>query len=78
MRPSSSILVLVAVTAGSELVKQLVAAPGPRVRCLVPGVVYSYPSGHVLEALTIFGIIAILLWRTGRYPLLARVSGSSR
>ena len=38
---------------------------------MVPGVVYSYPSGHVLEALTIFGIIAILLWRTDRYRWLA-------
>ena len=25
----------------------------------IPGVVYSFPSGHVLEALTIFGILAI-------------------
>ncbi len=71
-----AIVVLVAVTAGSELVKQLVARPRPPGGdVVVPGVVYSYPSGHVLEALTIFGMIAILLWRTGRHRLLARVVG---
>ena len=31
---------------------------------LVEGVVYSYPSGHVLEALTMFGIIGLLVWRS--------------
>jgi membrane-associated phospholipid phosphatase len=52
-------LVLIAVTAGSEGVKQLVARPRPEgTDPNIPGVVYSYPSGHVLEALTIFGIIA--------------------
>ena len=59
------ILVLAAVTAGSEAVKQLVARPRPPGSdTVVPGVVYSFPSGHVLEAITIFGIIAILLWRS--------------
>ena len=52
-------LLLIAVTAGSEGVKQLVARPRPEgTDPNIPGVVYSYPSGHVLEALTIFGIIA--------------------
>ena len=68
------IAVLAAVTAGSEAVKQLVARPRP------PGfdkhglgVVYSYPSGHVLEALTIYGIIAVLLWRSA-LPTAVRVA----
>ena len=52
-------IVLIAVTAGSEGVKQLVARPRPEgTDPNIPGVVYSYPSGHVLEVLTIFGIIA--------------------
>ena len=59
------ILVLAAVTAGSEAVKELVARPRPPgFDTSIPGVVYSYPSGHVLEVLTILGIIATLLWRS--------------
>jgi undecaprenyl-diphosphatase len=65
-------LVLIAVTAGSEGVKQLVARPRPEgTDPNIPGVVYSYPSGHVLEALTIFGIIAIRIVRSGASRALA-------
>jgi membrane-associated phospholipid phosphatase len=67
-----TILILVAVTAGSEAIKQLIARPRPPGSdTVVPGVVYSYPSGHVLEVTTIFGIIAILLWRSSQ-PLWLR------
>ena len=67
------VLVLAAVTAGSEAVKQLVARPRPPgTDTVVPGVVYSFPSGHVLEAATIFGIIAILLWRSS-VPMVVKV-----
>lgn len=60
-------LMLVAVTAGSEGVKQLTARPRPEgTDPAIPGVVYSYPSGHVLEALTILGIITIRTWRSAR------------
>ena len=53
-------VMLIAITAGSEAVKQLVARPRPEgTDPNIPGVVYSFPSGHVLEALTIFGVIAI-------------------
>ena len=65
--------VLAAVTAGSEAVKQLVARPRPPgFDNNVVGVVYSYPSGHVLEAVTIYGIIAVLLWRS-TLPTIVRV-----
>ena len=67
-------VMLAAITAGNEGVKQLVARPRPEgTYPAIPGVVYSYPSGHVLEALTIFGIIAIRSWRSS-WPLLARVA----
>lgn len=67
------IIALAAVTAGSEAVKQLIARPRPPgFDNSVLGVVYSYPSGHVLEATVIYGIIAVLLWRSG-LPKLVRV-----
>jgi len=67
-------LVLIAVTAGSEGIKQLVARPRPSgTDPNIPGVVYSFPSGHVLEALTIFGIIAIRIVRSPRTPRLIAV-----
>jgi membrane-associated phospholipid phosphatase len=58
-------IALIAITAGSEGVKQLVARPRPEgTDPNIPGVVYSFPSGHVLEALVIFGIIAIHVVRS--------------
>ena len=62
------LLMLAAVTAGSEGVKQLVGRPRPETGTAagIPGVVYSYPSGHVLEALTILGFVALRLWRSAR------------
>lgn len=68
------IIVLAACTAGSEGVKQLVGRERPLgTDPNIPGVVYSYPSGHVLEAATIFGIISIMLWR-GTWPTWAKVA----
>jgi membrane-associated phospholipid phosphatase len=68
------LLLLAAITAGSEGVKQLVARARPEgTDPAIPGVVYSYPSGHVLEALVIFGIITIRIWRSS-WPLPARVA----
>ena len=61
-------LMLAAVTAGSEGAKQLTLRPRPDTGTAagIPGVVYSYPSGHVLEALTILGFVALRLWRTAK------------
>ena len=61
-------LILVAVTAGSEGVKQLTARVRPSgTGDGIPGVVYSYPSGHVLECMTILGMVAVRFWRTTRH-----------
>jgi undecaprenyl-diphosphatase len=65
-REALLVVVLLAIaTAGSELVKQTIARPRPPGFANTElGVVYSYPSGHVLEAVTIYGIIAMLVWRS--------------
>ncbi|HEY7970755.1 MAG TPA: phosphatase PAP2 family protein, partial [Candidatus Limnocylindrales bacterium] len=68
-------LILIAVTAGSEGIKQLVARPRPEgTDPNIPGVVYSYPSGHVLEALVIFGVIAIHVLRSHLSRVVAAIA----
>src|SRR6476469_2323248 len=68
-------LLLIAVTAGSEGIKQLVARPRPEgTDPNIPGVVYSYPSGHVLEALVIFGVIAIHVLRSHLSRVVAAIA----
>jgi membrane-associated phospholipid phosphatase len=67
------IVILALVTAGSEVVKLLVARPRPPgFDNTYLGAVYSFPSGHVLEAVTIYGIIAVLVWRSS-LPRIIRV-----
>ena len=41
------------------------------------GAVYSFPSGHVLEAVTIYGIIAVLVWRSS-LPTIVRIAVPDR
>ena len=67
-------LILAAVTAGSEGVKQLTGRPRPSGSGDgIPGVVYSYPSGHVLEVMTILGLLVVRAWRSSR-PLGLRLA----
>jgi undecaprenyl-diphosphatase len=68
-RRREAVLVLVmlaAVTGGSEAIKQITLRVRPEAGTAsgIPGVIYSYPSGHVLEALTILGFVAMRLWRS--------------
>jgi undecaprenyl-diphosphatase len=58
------IILFAAATAGSELMKALVARPRPLGSAPgIPGSVYSYPSGHALETVMILGMVALTLWR---------------
>lgn len=67
-------LILAAVTAGSEGVKQLTARQRPSGSGDgIPGVVYSYPSGHVLEVMTILGLLVVRAWRSSK-PLGLRLA----
>jgi membrane-associated phospholipid phosphatase len=60
------LVMLAVVTAGSEAIKQFTLRLRPEAGTAagIPGVIYSYPSGHVLEALTILGFVAVRLWRS--------------
>ncbi len=60
------LIILACVTAGSEAVKQFTLRLRPEVGTAsgIPGVIYSYPSGHVLESLTILGSVTLRLWRS--------------
>ena len=60
------LIMLAVVTAGSEAIKQFTLRLRPEAGTAagIPGVIYSYPSGHVLEALTILGFVAVRLWRS--------------
>jgi membrane-associated phospholipid phosphatase len=60
-------LLLAAATAGSEGLKALVARPRPEGGGAgIPGVVYSYPSGHSFEDLMILGMVGLALWRSSQ------------
>jgi membrane-associated phospholipid phosphatase len=52
----------------NTLLKVLLTRPRP---ALFPPLVvessYSFPSGHVTAAVAVFGFLAVLLWRNGRY-----------
>jgi membrane-associated phospholipid phosphatase len=61
------VLLFAAATAGSEGIKALVARPRPTGPVPgIPGVVFSYPSGHAWEDVMILGMIALALWRRQR------------
>jgi len=69
-----AVVALASVTAGSEVVKLVIARPRPPgFNNTYLGAVYSFPSGHVLEAVTIYGIIAVLVWHSS-LPKVVRVA----
>jgi undecaprenyl-diphosphatase len=70
------ILLFAAATGASEGLKWLVARPRPEGGGAgIPGVVYSFPSGHELETLMILGIVVLRFWR-GAKAVWARVGAT--
>jgi undecaprenyl-diphosphatase len=64
-------IILAAATVGSESVKAIVARDRPSGPVPgIPGVVYSYPSGHALEDVMILGMLSVRLWRSNQAPWL--------
>jgi undecaprenyl-diphosphatase len=58
-------VILAAATIGSESVKAIAARDRPSGPVPgIPGVVYSYPSGHALEDVMILGMLSVRLWRS--------------
>lgn len=58
-------VILAAATIGSEATKAIVARDRPSGPVPgIPGVVYSYPSGHALEDVMILGMYSVRLWRS--------------
>jgi len=58
-------IILAAATVGSESVKAIAARDRPSGPVPgIPGVVYSYPSGHALEDVMILGMLSVRLWRS--------------
>jgi membrane-associated phospholipid phosphatase len=58
-------IILAAATIGSESLKAITARPRPSGPVPgIPGIVYSYPSGHALEDVMILGMLSVRLWRS--------------
>ena len=58
-------IILATATISSEAVKAIVARDRPTGPVPgIPGVVYSYPSGHALEDVMILGMLSVRLWRS--------------
>jgi membrane-associated phospholipid phosphatase len=67
------LVILIIATVASEGIKAIVARPRPTGPVPgIPGVVYSYPSGHALEDPMVLGMVSVRLWRSAQ-PLLLRL-----
>lgn len=64
---------LIASTLFTDLVKDYVARPRPPGAALLHTVGFSFPSGHALNSTATYGLIAVVVWRTGLPPWLRRV-----
>lgn len=56
---------LIASTLFTDLVKDYVARPRPPGARLVDTTGFSFPSGHALNSTATYGLIAVVVWRTG-------------
>ncbi len=58
-------LTLIASTLFTDIVKDYVARPRPPGAILVPTAGFSFPSGHALNSTATYGLLAVVIWRTG-------------
>jgi undecaprenyl-diphosphatase len=67
------LLILIVATIADEGIKAIAARPRPEGPVPgIPGVVYSYPSGHVHEDVMILGMYSVRLWESAK-PYLLRI-----
>ncbi len=74
-RPRLALIVaatLIASTLFTDVVKDYVARPRPPGAALVHTVGYGFPSGHALNSTATYGLIAVVVWRSG-LPLALRL-----
>ena len=67
-RPRLALIVaatLIAATFFTDLVKDYVARPRPPGADLIPTAGFSFPSGHALNSTTTYGLLALVVWRSG-------------
>ena len=58
-------LTLIAATLFTDLVKDYLERPRPPGADLIPTAGFSFPSGHALNSTTTYGLLALVIWRTG-------------
>jgi len=58
-------LTLIASTFFTDLVKDYLERPRPPGADLIPTAGFSFPSGHALNSTTTYGLLALVVWRTG-------------
>ena len=67
-RPRLAIIVaatLIASTLFTDIVKDYIARPRPPGALLVPTTGFSFPSGHALNSAATYGLLALVIWRSG-------------
>ena len=67
-RPRLALIVavtLIASTLFTDIVKDYVARPRPPGAILVATAGFSFPSGHALNSTATYGLLAVVIWRTG-------------
>jgi undecaprenyl-diphosphatase len=67
-RPRSALIygvVLLSASVWTYMVKVTIARQRPPGEALVPASGFSFPSGHTLNSTVTYGLIALLVWRSG-------------
>ena len=73
-RPRLAVIVAVTLIAAAlftDAVKDYIARPRPPGGPLVPAPGFSFPSGHTLNSTATYGLLAFVVWRSRREPVIS-------